>query len=192
MKKILFLAFAVLLLLNCTDQNGLERASKNQLSKFLSSNASYKKFIDAHYKNTLLLASLDVNQSKRVEDLSRNIFEDTDVESVRKKSKMIYDLSGMNPETIRYYFSFINDLRYKFVFDENDLLEVIQVDLKALNNEMQITNGRSEEWFSSAFEYACGIWCGEQTREKVGDMDDSYQKVYYAGCLNGCVFGPKD
>jgi hypothetical protein len=69
MKKILFLAFAVLLLLNCTDQNGLERASKNQLSKFLSSNASYKKFIDAHYKNTLLLASLDVNQSKRVEDL---------------------------------------------------------------------------------------------------------------------------
>jgi hypothetical protein len=134
MKKIPSIVFAMSLLLNCTDNTGIQKATKAELSSFLSTNTSYKKFIDAHYDNILSLSSLNDDQSKQVGDFSRNIYEDKDALNVRKKSDKIYEMTGMNPKAIEYYFSFTNDLNAKFRFDENDLTAVIRTDLEEKNN----------------------------------------------------------
>jgi hypothetical protein len=146
-------------------------------------------FINAHFDNIVSLANLDDGQSKAINDLSKSVNENTDLTTVREKSKKIYEISGMNPEAIEFYFSFTKDLKNRFKYDQNDLVEVIQADLKARGDNEQSKNGRVKIWL---LEYACGIWCAAETRENVGDMDKSYQRVYYAGCLNGCVFGPNE
>jgi hypothetical protein len=125
---------------NCRDSNQDLKASKDQLQLFLSSNKDFQLFIDAHLNNLTSLSSLSDSESKLANELIKKV---TANENLIENGSKLYSLSKMEINTLVFFKNFKDQLDLNYVYEEKDLVEVIQNSLQDKISKSRKVCGKS-------------------------------------------------
>lgn len=190
MKKLFLLVFLTILLSNCQEELDLKTASISELQMYLGENLNYQKFIDSHINNMKSIHSLSESEVDSFNDLMKKIHSQEDIIYNTQK---LHNLIEFETKTFEYLDNFTSELNAKFIFDESDLIKVIQI---SIEDRISVLSANSK--VAEIFSYAdgCGVYCGIRSAGYEAGLlyngvDAGYASAarsgYYLGCLDGCL-----
>ncbi len=199
-KKIaLFILVSSLIFTRCDDSNQLQKPTidKNALSKVLSSSDNFQILVNAHIsflsniENNYRSLTPEASQKLKgivnkfssfssVDDLIKNSTKD-DINFVLGLSKEAKSLSSPLEKLI-------NEIQGRYNFDFADFFEIVTATVDSKLQFKEVKNGRAQ--------LSCSSTCSNKAEayywavfQATRDVDTSgyAAKVYYAGCLDGCL-----